>query len=87
MYAHLFVVCKSLVDFCNVDNEQYEDDADNDKPDMEQPELLARNAVLPCTRRIFRNDLNCIIFTIHVSTVSGCPLFPGFGSGRPWNNS
>ena len=46
VYTHLFVADKGLVDPCNVDNEQNEDDSDQDKTDMEQVKLLARYAVL-----------------------------------------
>lgn len=85
--THFFIVHESLVDLDDVDNEKYEDNGEQDKPDMEQHELLARNAVLLGAFRIFRNNLDGVIFTTHVITVSGFPSVPGFGSGRPWNNS
>ena len=87
MHTHFLVTDKGLVDPCNVDNEQNEDDSDQDKPDMEQVKLLARYAVLPCTGRVFRNNLDSVELTTHNFTINGCPLFPGFLSGHPWNNS
>ena len=85
--THFFIVHESLVDLDDVDNEKYEDNGEQDKPDMEQHELLARNAVLLRALRIFRNNLDGVILATHFFTISGFPLFPGFGSGRPWNNS
>ena len=85
--THFFIVHESLVDLDDVDNEKYEDNGEQDKPDVEQHELLARNAVLLRALRIFRNNLDGVIFTTHVITVSGFPSVPEFGSGRPWNNS
>jgi hypothetical protein len=85
--THFFIVHESLVDLDDVDNEKYEDNGEQDKPDMEQHELLARYAVLLRALRIFRNNLDGVIFTTHVITVSGFPSVPEFGSGRPWNNS
>lgn len=85
--THLFVVHESPVDFRYVDNEKYKDDGEQDKPDVEQHELLARNAVLLRAFRIFRNNLDCVILTTHFITVNDFPSVPGFGSGRPWNNS
>lgn len=85
--THFFIVHESLVDLDDVDNEKYEDNGEQDKPDMEQHELLARNAVLLGAFRIFRNNLDGVILTTHVITVSGFPSVPEFGSGRPWNNS
>ena len=85
--THFFIVHESLVDLDDVDNEKYEDNGEQDKPDVEQHELLARNAVLLRALRIFRNNLDGVIFTTHVITVSGFPSVPEFGSGRQWNNS
>ena len=85
--THFFIVHESLVDLDDVDNEKYEDNGEQDKPDVEQHELLARNAVLLRALRIFRNNLDGVILTTHFFTVSGFPSVPGFGSGRPWNNS
>jgi hypothetical protein len=87
VYAHLFVRDECLVDLCNVDYEQNKNNSDQDKPDMEQVKLLARYAVLPCTGRVFRNNLDSVELTTHNFTINGCPLFPGFLSGHPWNNS
>ena len=73
VHTHFFVIHKSFVDFYDVGNEQNEDYGDNNKPDIEQNKLLARNAVLLSAVRIFRNNLDSVILTTHDFTVSGFP--------------
>ena len=73
MDTHFFVTCKCLVDFCNVENEYNENNADDDKTDVEQDKLLARNTVLFYAVRIFRNNLYSVILATHNFTINGFP--------------